>query len=81
MLEYCDHGCLRDAIDGGAFLLPGGLNYAAVLDTAADVAKAMLHLHCNQVIHSDLKVRCGTAWQLCWAVGVRGRGGAAARGV
>jgi len=33
------------------------LNYAAILDTAADVAKAMLHLHRHQVVHSDLKVR------------------------
>lgn len=32
----------------------GGLNYLAVLDTAADVAKAMLHLHSLNVLHSDL---------------------------
>lgn len=25
------------------------LNYAAILDTAADIARAMLHLHKNQV--------------------------------
>lgn len=49
MLEYCDWGCLRDALDAGAFFSGGSLNYAAILDTAADVAKAMLHLHCNQV--------------------------------
>lgn len=52
MLEYCDWGCLRDALDGGAFFADGSLNYAAILDTAADVAKAMLHLHCNQVRES-----------------------------
>ncbi|WIA33746.1 hypothetical protein OEZ86_006861 [Tetradesmus obliquus] len=57
VLEYCDWGCLRDALDAGAFYSGGSLNYAAILDTAADVAKAMLHLHCNQVLHSDLKVR------------------------
>jgi serine/threonine protein kinase len=49
VLEYCDWGCLRDALDAGAFFSGGSLNYAAILDTAADVAKAMLHLHCNQV--------------------------------
>jgi serine/threonine protein kinase len=49
VLEYCDWGCLRDALDAGAFYSGGSLNYAAILDTAADVAKAMLHLHCNQV--------------------------------
>jgi len=32
----------------GAFMTPSeGLNYAAVLDTAADIARALLHLHCN----------------------------------
>jgi hypothetical protein len=30
------------------------VNYAAILDTAADVAKAMLHLHSRNVLHSDL---------------------------
>lgn len=49
VLEYCDGGCLRDALDAGAFFSSGSLNYAAILDTAADVAKAMMHLHCNQV--------------------------------
>jgi hypothetical protein len=123
IIEYCDFGCLRDALDAGAFFSygaeavrgavcvcvclyvcvcpvcvnpvcvclccghanvcpevrcrhhthhtahtahapqppsttpslhththpAGALNYAAILDTAADVAKAMLHLHCNQV--------------------------------
>ena len=32
-----------------------GLNYPAILDTAADVAKALLHLHLNDVLHGDLK--------------------------
>ena len=35
----------------------GAVNYAAVLDTAADVARAMAHLHRQHVIHSDLKAR------------------------
>ena len=36
-----------------------GLNYPAILDTAADVAKALLHLHFNDVLHGDLKVDRG----------------------
>jgi hypothetical protein len=27
----------------------GGINYSAILDTAADVARALLHLHRQQV--------------------------------
>lgn len=60
MLEFCDWGCLRDALDAGAFFSGGSLNYAAILDTAADVAKAMLHLHCNQV---------GKGWRVCGSAG------------
>ncbi|KAI8463487.1 MAG: hypothetical protein J3K34DRAFT_145885 [Monoraphidium minutum] len=60
VLEYCEKGSLRDALDGGAFYMDEErrrVNYAAVLDTAADVARAMLHLHRQQIIHSDLKAR------------------------
>ncbi|KAG2491275.1 hypothetical protein HYH03_010282 [Edaphochlamys debaryana] len=55
VLEYCDRGCLRDALDAGAFFSADGLNYPAILDTCADVAKALLHLHLNDVLHGDLK--------------------------
>ena len=63
VLEFADRGSLRDALDAGAFALDGpgatagGVNYAAVLDTAADVARAMLHLHSQSVLHADLKAR------------------------
>eukprot|EP00200_Dunaliella_tertiolecta_P012532 CAMPEP_0202391034 /NCGR_PEP_ID=MMETSP1127-20130417/91622_1 /ASSEMBLY_ACC=CAM_ASM_000462 /TAXON_ID=3047 /ORGANISM="Dunaliella tertiolecta, Strain CCMP1320" /LENGTH=541 /DNA_ID=CAMNT_0048993441 /DNA_START=1120 /DNA_END=2745 /DNA_ORIENTATION=+ len=57
VLEYCDRSSLRDALDAGMFMTPTGLNYAAQLDCAMDVAKAMLHLHCNNVLHLDLKTR------------------------
>ncbi|GBG00256.1 hypothetical protein Rsub_12900 [Raphidocelis subcapitata] len=58
VLELCDLGCLRDALDAGAFYTAANtLNYAAILDTAADVARAMAHLHRHQVVHSDLKTR------------------------
>jgi serine/threonine protein kinase len=57
ILEFCDGGTLREALDRGVFKLPnGGVNYLAVLDTAADVCKGMLQLHALNVIHSDLKV-------------------------
>jgi serine/threonine protein kinase len=50
VLEYCDWGSVRTALDAGAFFAQdNSLNYAAILDTAADVAKAMLHLHKNHV--------------------------------
>jgi len=57
VLEYCDRSSLRDALDAGLFLTPDGVNYAAQLECAMDVAKAMLHLHCNNVLHLDLKTR------------------------
>ena len=55
VLEFCDKGTLRGALDQGVYLGTSGLNYRAILDTAADVAKAMLHLHLNNVLHGDLK--------------------------
>ena len=48
--------CCRAAI-AGVFFSVNGLNYKAILDTASDVAKAMVHLHLANVLHSDLKVR------------------------
>lgn len=65
VLEFCDKGCLRDALDAKVFHSHGGsgyggngtLNYRAVLDTALDVANAMTHLHSANVLHSDLKAR------------------------
>jgi len=132
VLEYCDRGSLREALDAGAFRLPassadsaataaargggggdaaagselaaaaavaggttatggdgapfsaagaaaaapglgshghassaalpsagagGGVNLAAILDTAIDVAAAMSHLHRRGVLHGDLKAR------------------------
>jgi serine/threonine protein kinase len=55
--ELCDRGNLRSALNDRAFFLPGGtLNYKAVLETAADMARGMAHLHSNNILHSDLKV-------------------------
>ena len=35
--------------------LDSGFNYGGVLETASDVARGMLHLHMNGILHSDLK--------------------------
>eukprot|EP00983_Pelagomonas_calceolata_P011832 380594-Pelagomonas_calceolata.AAC.7 len=57
VIEHCDRGCLRTALDEEVFLSNTGLNYAAILDSASDIARAMLHLHCNDVVHADVSVR------------------------
>ncbi|KAG2437309.1 hypothetical protein HXX76_005966 [Chlamydomonas incerta] len=64
VLEYCDKGSLQDALEQHAFMSTGGdgagtgaLNLAAILETAADVAKAMVHMHAANVLHADLKAR------------------------
>ncbi|KAG2443735.1 hypothetical protein HXX76_002081 [Chlamydomonas incerta] len=57
VLEFCDKGSLKDALDQHAFMQGGSLNLAAMLETAADVAKAMVHMHAANVLHSDLKAR------------------------
>ena len=41
------------------FAAGGSFNYPAALDTAQDVARAMLHLHSANVLHGDLKVGWG----------------------
>ena len=70
VLEYMDRGTLRDALDRGAFLSPSGdgVNYVAVLETASEVAKGMLHLHSLNILHGDLKVRAPSAASTCMAV-------------
>jgi hypothetical protein len=59
--EYCDLGSLRDVLNSRKGLrLPGGspaIDMLAVLDTALDVARAMAHLHVENIVHSDLKAR------------------------
>jgi serine/threonine protein kinase len=75
VLEYCDKGSLREALDKGAFKAGRGdggdegvaaaapaaaapaVNYPAVLDTAVEIATAMVHLHGRNVLHADLKAR------------------------
>jgi serine/threonine protein kinase len=61
VLEYCNYGSLQRALQKGVFYdtMENGYhvpNYMAVLEIASDVAKGMLHLHTQNVVHSDLKV-------------------------
>ncbi|GAX79174.1 hypothetical protein CEUSTIGMA_g6614.t1 [Chlamydomonas eustigma] len=55
VLEYCDKGSLNDAVSSKVLYLGTELCFSAVLETAADVAKAMVHMHAAGVLHSDLK--------------------------
>lgn len=56
VLEYCDKGSLRSLLDSrGLFDENDRLNYPAVLDICLDIAKAMIHLHRNNIMHLDLK--------------------------
>lgn len=48
-------GSLREALDEALFMDAKGMNYQAILETAADIAKGMIHLHAHNVLHSDLK--------------------------
>ncbi len=57
VMEFCDKGSLRDALDKNLFVGEDGrINYLAILDTAADIACGMAHLHASNILHSDLKV-------------------------
>lgn len=56
VLEYCDRGCLQDAVDRG-FLLEGPagpVSTLKLLATAAEIAAGMLHLHSQGIVHGDL---------------------------
>ena len=100
VLEFCDRGDLRDALEAGVFRLhsrtptdasaanaaiipaaaaatfgprplpasdavaaaaaepnPDPIDYLSVLETAADIARGMAHLHACNIVHLDLKVR------------------------
>uniref|UniRef100_A0A7S0WL53 Protein kinase domain-containing protein n=1 Tax=Chlamydomonas leiostraca TaxID=1034604 RepID=A0A7S0WL53_9CHLO len=58
VIEFCDKGSLRDALNRGVFVTAESrVNMVWVVETALDVARAMLHLHCNNVLHADLKAR------------------------
>ena len=59
LLEYCDAGCVSDAVVKGWFRtsrdpLSGGPDLRAVLTTAAEIASGMAYLHAHDVVHGDL---------------------------
>ncbi|KIY91594.1 hypothetical protein MNEG_16370 [Monoraphidium neglectum] len=56
VMEYCNEGSLRDALDCGLLCTPGSfLSPSSVLALSHDVASAMLHLHSEGIVHGDLK--------------------------
>eukprot|EP00878_Enallax_costatus_P007009 GHUV01007345.1.p1 GENE.GHUV01007345.1~~GHUV01007345.1.p1 ORF type:complete len:1094 (+),score=299.39 GHUV01007345.1:294-3575(+) len=56
--EFCDLGSLRDSLRKGKFKsADGSLQMTSIVDTALDVARAMVHLHTHNILHSDLKAR------------------------
>lgn len=57
MLELCDMGTLQELLMKGGFKRPTGqYDLAGLVATASDVARAMHHLHTENIIHGDLKV-------------------------
>jgi len=56
VMEYCDQGCLRDALDRGALCGPEGRPLpSTVLSLAHDIVSAMMHLHAEGIVHGDVK--------------------------
>ncbi|KAF6262437.1 kinase-like domain-containing protein [Scenedesmus sp. NREL 46B-D3] len=59
VMEYCDEGSLRQALNRGRLADPSSGDSAPALHLALalahDVACAMLHLHSEHLIHADLK--------------------------
>mmetsp|Transcript_2099 Transcript_2099/g.6249 ORF Transcript_2099/g.6249 Transcript_2099/m.6249 type:complete len:286 (+) Transcript_2099:1240-2097(+) len=61
VMEHCNRGCLRAALQRGLFQSPGAgegappcSDIAAVLATAAEIANAMAYLHAKHIVHGDL---------------------------
>jgi serine/threonine protein kinase len=61
VLELCDRGNLKEHLMAGGCPAPPAAqqDMRAILATAIDVACAMVHLHTENIVHSDLKVRPG----------------------
>ncbi|KIZ06161.1 hypothetical protein MNEG_1794 [Monoraphidium neglectum] len=57
VMEYCDQGTLRQALDRGRLRNPrtGRTHLPTALALAKDVAAALQYLHTQQVIHGDIK--------------------------
>lgn len=60
LLELCDKGSLRDAMDRGAFRpvrlgeATTWVDVAAIMATAKEVAAGMAYLHSDDILHGDL---------------------------
>eukprot|EP00775_Hariotina_reticulata_P009524 gene9524-9688_t len=58
VMEYCDKGCLQDAVERGwlreSRSSQGSVNILAVLVTAAEIASGVAVLHRAGIIHGDL---------------------------
>ncbi|GIL68709.1 hypothetical protein Vafri_21959 [Volvox africanus] len=59
IMEYCDMKTLHNAIAKGLFIANSSWSqrvaHRALLRTAAEIARGMLHLHTAGVVHGDLK--------------------------
>ena len=64
VLEYCDEGCLRDALDQGAFMMTSGLNYKAILVGQGGVLSV---LSCHS-IPPDIRSH---TWSHTWSYDIR----------
>ncbi|KAK9815222.1 hypothetical protein WJX72_000200 [[Myrmecia] bisecta] len=54
LLEFCDKGCIQDAIDQRWFQAGGGVQLANVVITALEIASAMAYMHACNITHGDL---------------------------
>ncbi|KAG2501254.1 hypothetical protein HYH03_001061 [Edaphochlamys debaryana] len=77
IMEYCDRGCLQDAIDRGwlrtaPHILESPPRMDALLATAVELASALSFLHGKDIVHGDL-----SAWNvmLCTSGSTASAGG------
>ncbi|KAI8466889.1 MAG: hypothetical protein J3K34DRAFT_460676 [Monoraphidium minutum] len=61
VMEYCEHGSLRDAIKRGAFhrQMAGGMlgvDVRTVVEVLLEVAEAIRYLHSLKLLHCDVKI-------------------------
>jgi serine/threonine protein kinase len=67
VMEFCDRGCLQDAIDRGWLrterdCLHSKPHMLSVVATALEVASAMAYLHAHDILHGDLTGVCSAGW-------------------